>query len=58
MKKLTPERVVPIISARVACVILGMYCSDSPGLPNSAINSRTLARRRPLELNTWSTRSA
>jgi len=33
MKKLTRERVVPIISAKVSCEILGMYCSGSPGLP-------------------------
>ena len=32
MKKLTRERVVPIISARVSCEILGRYCSGSPGL--------------------------
>jgi hypothetical protein len=29
---------------------LGMYCSGSPGLPNSAINNRILARRFSLEL--------
>ena len=50
MKKLTRERVVPIISARVSCEILGMYCSGSPGLPNSAINRSIRARRFSLEL--------
>ena len=31
MKKLTRERVVPIISARVSCVMGGMKGSGSPG---------------------------
>src|ERR1700686_348729 len=31
IKKLTPERVVPIISARVSWVILGTYCPGWPG---------------------------
>jgi len=48
----------PIISAKVSCEILGIYCSGSPGLPNSAINSRILARRFSLELKSGSTRSA
>ena len=50
MKKLTRERVVPIISARVSCVISGINDSGSPGLPNSANNKRILANRFSLEL--------
>jgi hypothetical protein len=50
MKKLTRDRVVPIISARVSCVIFGISVSGSPGLPNSAINNRILANRFSLEL--------
>jgi hypothetical protein len=50
IKKLTRERVVPIISAKVSCEILGMYCSGSPGLPNSAINRSIRASRFSLEL--------
>ena len=40
MKKLTRDRVVPIMSARVSCVMGGIKVSRSPGLPNSAINRR------------------
>ena len=40
MKKLTRDRVVPIISARDSCVICGIIVSGSPGSPNSAINNR------------------
>ena len=50
MKKLTRERVVPIIFARVSCEILGMYCSGPPGSPKSAISSRIRASRFSLEL--------
>jgi len=49
-EKLTRDRVVPIISAKVSCVILGINVSGSPGLPNSAINKRILAKRFSLEL--------
>jgi hypothetical protein len=38
MKKLTRDRVVPIISAKVSCVISGMSGSGSLGNPNSAIS--------------------
>jgi hypothetical protein len=58
MKKLTRDRVVPIISASVTWVIFGIRVSGSPGLPNSAIRRRILARRFSLELKSWSTRSA
>src|SRR5580704_18938837 len=51
MKKLTRDRVVPIISASVSCDILGIIGSGSPGLPNSAIRRRILASRFSLELN-------
>ena len=44
MKKLTRDRVVPIISARVSCVIFGIRDSGSPGLPNSAINKRIVSQ--------------
>jgi hypothetical protein len=40
MKKLTRERVVPIISARVSWVMGGINVPGSPGLPNSAISRR------------------
>ena len=50
MKKLTRDRVVPIISAKVSCVISGINGSGSPGLPNSASNKRILAKRFSLEL--------
>jgi len=50
MKKLTRERVVPIISARVSCETGGMKVSRSPGLPNSAISRRMRASRFSLEL--------
>jgi hypothetical protein len=39
------------ISARVSCVISGIRDSGSPGLPNSASNKSTLAKRFSLELN-------
>src|SRR5580658_6934668 len=51
MKKLTRDRVVPIISASVSWVIFGINASGSPALPNSAINKRILASRFSLELN-------
>ena len=50
MKKLTRDRVVPISSARVSCVIFGIKLSGSPGFPNSAIKRRILAKRFSLEL--------
>src|ERR1700677_870991 len=58
IKRLTRERVVPIISARVSCVISGRSVCGSAGLSNSAISNRTRARRFSLELKSWSTRSA
>ena len=58
MKKLTRERVVPIMSANASWVIGGIKVSSSPGLPNEAINKRVRARRFSLELNNWSTKSA
>ena len=44
MKKLTRDRVVPIISANVSCEILGINVSGSPGSPNSAISRRILGQ--------------
>jgi hypothetical protein len=49
-EELTRDRVVPIISASVSCVIGGIKVSGSAGSPNSAINRRILARRFSLEL--------
>jgi hypothetical protein len=50
MKKLTRERVVPIISAGVSWVIGGIRVSTYPGFPNSAISKRIRAGRFSLEL--------
>jgi len=50
MKKLTRERVVPTISARVSCVMGGVKGSDLPSSPNSANNRRIPAKRFSLEL--------
>jgi len=47
-----------IISARASCEIFGINISESPGLPNSAIKTRILAKRFSLELKSRSTRSA
>jgi hypothetical protein len=44
------DRIVPIISAKASWVIGGISGSGSPGMPNSAINRRILARRFSLEL--------
>ncbi len=49
-KKPTWDRVVPIISANVSCVILGINVSGSPGMPNFAIKGRIFARRFSLKL--------
>jgi hypothetical protein len=49
-KKLTLERVVPIISANVACVISGITVSGFPSLPKLASNKRIRAKRFSLEL--------
>src|ERR1035438_9618100 len=58
MKKLTRERVVPTIPARVAWLILAMTVSGSPSLPKLASSRSTRASRFSLELNNWSTRSS
>jgi hypothetical protein len=50
MKKLTRERVEPIISARVSCVIAGINVSGAPGFPYSAMMSSVRAKRLSLEL--------
>jgi hypothetical protein len=53
IKKLTRERVVPTISARVSWLILGITFSGFPFLPNRA-NSRSIrANRFSLELKSW-----
>jgi hypothetical protein len=50
-EKLTRDRVVPIISARVVCVTGGIFASGAPGSPYSAINKSVRANRLSLELN-------
>jgi hypothetical protein len=50
MKKLTRDRVVPIISARIPWLILGTTVSGLLSLPNWASNNRILASRFSLEL--------
>jgi hypothetical protein len=50
MKKLTRERVVPIMSASVSWLILGMTASGLPSFPKWAINSSIRASRFSLEL--------
>ena len=51
LKKLTRERVVPIISARVVWLIFAKTGSGLPSFPKFAINSSSLAKRFSLELN-------
>src|SRR5580700_8897678 len=45
MKKLTRDRVVPTISAKVSWLSLGTDISETPSVPNCAINRRTRANR-------------
>src|SRR5260370_9222315 len=54
IKKLTRERVVPTISARVSWLILGITVSGTPSLPNRPSSSQVRASRRSLEWNTAS----
>lgn len=58
MKKLTRDRVVPIMSAKVSWVIFAINVSDSSGLLKTAMSGKILAKPRSLELNNWSTKSA
>ncbi len=58
MKKLTRDRVVPIISASVSWLTFGTTVSGLLSFPNCASKSRILASRFSLELKSWSTRSA
>jgi hypothetical protein len=51
MKKLTRERVVPIISASVSWLTFAMIGSGRPSLPKFASSRRVRARRFSLELN-------
>src|SRR5439155_24925558 len=51
MKKLTRDRVVPIISARVSWLTLGITASGFPSFPKLAKSKRSRARRFSLELN-------
>jgi hypothetical protein len=49
MKKLTRDRVVPIISARTSWLIFGTTVSGLLSLPNCASSNRILASRFSLE---------
>src|ERR1700730_7492686 len=51
MKKLTRDRVVPIISANASWLTLGITASGFPSLPKLANSKRSRARRFSLELN-------
>jgi hypothetical protein len=51
MKKLTRDRVVPIISASVSWLIFAITGSGVPSLPKFANSSSRRARRFSLELN-------
>ena len=51
MKKLTRDRVVPIISASVSWLILGITGSGVPALPKFANSKSRRASRFSLELN-------
>jgi hypothetical protein len=51
MKKLTRDRVVPIISASVSWLTFAMIGSGLPSLPKFASRRRARARRFSLELN-------
>jgi hypothetical protein len=55
MKKLTRDRVVPIISASVSWLTLAMTDSGFPSLPKFASNRRSRARRFSLESKSSST---
>ena len=50
MKKLTRDRVVPIMSARASWLILGITVSGLPSLPKRASNSNIRASLFSLEL--------
>ena len=58
MKKLTRERVVPIISASIACDTLGSTFCGRSCLPYRARSRRVRASRFSLELKSWSIRSS
>ena len=57
-EKLTRDRVVPTISARVSWLIFGTTVWGTPALPKWASRRRMRASRFSLELNNWSTRSS
>ena len=58
MKKLTRERVVPMIAASVSWLILGTTGFGCPGFPKFASSGNTRTSHFSLELNSWSTRSS
>jgi hypothetical protein len=54
MKKLTLERVVPIISASVSWLIVGITVSGLPSFPKLASSRSARASLFSLELKSWS----
>jgi hypothetical protein len=54
MKKLTLERVVPMISASISWLIFGITGSGFPSLPKLARRRSTRASLFSLELKSWS----
>jgi hypothetical protein len=58
MKKLTRDRVVPIISASVSWLNFPTIGSGLPSLPKFARRRSSRARRFSLELNNWSIKSS
>ena len=58
MKALTRDLVVPIISANVSWLILGLIGLGLPSFPKFASRSNSRARRFSLELMSWSIRSS
>jgi len=48
MKELTRDRVVPIMSASVSCVIGGIRVFGSPGLPDFGHQEKKPRRQHPL----------
>src|SRR6185295_10458203 len=58
MKKLTRDRVVPIISANVSWLNFPTIGTGTPSLPKLARRRSSRARRFSLELNSWSIRSS
>ena len=58
MKKLTLDRVVPIMSASISWLIFGITVSGVPSCPHLASSRSARASLFSLELKSWSIRSA